>query len=110
MSSRSRLKLARSREQCPLPRYWVPKAKRMCVQEAPICQLERLLGAVEVVAEDGVTYRIHVKSLSMPIRQEKGRTIWCGCSEVSRPVSQARISSECSLSLLFRWSPRELVW
>lgn len=59
-----RSKLARSREQCPLPRYWVPKAKRVRVQEASVCQRERLLGAVEVVAEDGVAYRIHVKSLS----------------------------------------------
>lgn len=63
-------KFARSGKHCPLPRFRVSKAQRVRVQQAPVRESERVLGAVEVVAQDWMTYCIHVKSL--PRRTKRG--------------------------------------
>ena len=56
-------KLARSGEHSSLARCRVSKAQSVRVQEAPVCQSERFLRAVKMIAEDGVADRIHVQTL-----------------------------------------------
>lgn len=65
-------KFARSGKHCPFPRFRVSKAQRVRVQQAPVRESERVLGAVEVVAQDWMTYCIHMKSL--PRRTKRRRS------------------------------------
>lgn len=56
-------KIARSGEHGPLSRDRVPDAKGVRVQEAPVRQRKRLLGAVEMISENGVADRVTVQAL-----------------------------------------------